>query len=147
MTSHAMPSIKVEATEAFRNHFGGRDFSESAYQRFVEDTLLDLDLLATACDGDDMAASVQGAVDLGENEANGYLRGWTDPVWTRRAWRRRGLADALLGRALEHLRERGMTSAQLFVDSENDDQVLTLYERHRYEVDRSFSEWHKLLEP
>jgi ribosomal protein S18 acetylase RimI-like enzyme len=147
MASHAMPSIKVEATEAFRNHLGGRDFSESAYQRFVEDPLLDLDLLATAYDGDEMAASVQGAVDLGENEANGYLRGWTDPVWTRRAWRRRGLAYALLGRSLEQLRERGMTSAQLFVDSENDDQVLTLYERHRYEVARSFSEWHKLLEP
>ena len=27
-----------------------------------------------------------------ENEAQGYRRGWTDPVFTRRPWRRRGLA-------------------------------------------------------
>ena len=61
-------------------------------------------------------------------------------------WRRRGLAYALLGRSLALLKERGMTSAQLGVDSENDNQALTLYERHRYEVDRSASEWHKPLE-
>ncbi len=146
MTSHAMPSIKVEATEAFRDHLGGRDFSESPYQRFVADPLLDLDLLATACDGDGIVASVQGAVDLGENEANGYLRGWTDPVFTRRPWRRRGLAYALLGHALRALKERGMTSAQLGVDSENPYQALSLYRRHRFEVVRSASEWHKTLE-
>ena len=40
-----------------------------------------------------------------------------------------------------------MTSAQLGVDSENDNDALTLYERHRYRADRSASEWHKPLEP
>ena len=39
-----------------------------------------------------------------------------------------------------------MTSAQLAVDSENENQALTLYQRHHYEVDRSASEWHKPLE-
>ena len=39
-----------------------------------------------------------------------------------------------------------MTSAQLGVDAENDNQALTLYERHRSEVDRSASEWHTPLE-
>ena len=54
--------------------------------------------------------------------------------------------DILLGRALVRLREAGMTSAQLGVDSQNQNQALTLYERHRYAVDRSASEWHKPLE-
>lgn len=147
VTPQMLPQLWQAATEAFRDHFGGHDFSESAYQRFLEDPLLDLDLLVTAFDGDEMVAGVQGAVDPDENEANGYLRGWTDPVWTRRGWRRRGLAYALLGRSLEQLRERGMTSAQLGVDSKNENEALTLYQRHRYEVDRSASEWHKPLQP
>ena len=40
-----------------------------------------------------------------------------------------------------------MTSAQLGVDSENPNQALTLYERHRFEVVRSASQWHKAIEP
>jgi hypothetical protein len=39
-----------------------------------------------------------------------------------------------------------MTSAQLGVDSQNGNKALALYQRHRYEIDRSASEWHKPLE-
>ena len=74
---------------------------------------------------------------------DGYQRGWADPVFTRRPWRRRGLASALLGRTLVRLRERGMTSAQLDVDTQNVNEALTLYERHGFRTDRSSSEWHK----
>ena len=55
----------------------------------------------------------------------------------RRPWRRRGLASALIGRTLVALRDRGMTAAQLGVDSENPNEALTLYQRHRFEVLRS----------
>jgi len=48
-------------------------------------------------------------------------------VFTRRPWRRRGLASALLGRALEGLRDRGMTSAQLSVSSTNAQRADQLY--------------------
>ena len=133
------------AAEAFRDEFGGHDFSDAARQRWLDDPLMEPELLTVAFDGHEVVAAVQGAIDPDENEANGYLCGWTDPVFTRRAWRRRGLAYALLGRSLQRLRERGMTSAQLGVDSQNENRAFTLYERHRYAVDRSASEWHKPL--
>lgn len=147
VTKAMLPRLWEAQCEAFRDHFGGQDCSQQAYQRWIEDPLMDHELLVTAFDGDEPVAGVQGAVDPDENAAHGYLRGWTDPVWTRRAWRRRGLAYALLGRSLAQLRDRGMTSAQLGVDSENENQALTLYERHRYAVDHSASEWHKSLAP
>ncbi len=147
VTRDMLPQVWAAASEAFRDHFGGHDFSPQAYTRWAEDPLMDPDLLVVAFDGDEMAAGVQGGIDSDENEANRYLRGWTDPVFTRRAWRRRGLAYALLGRSLQQLKERGMTSAQLGVDSANENSALTLYQRHRYGVDRSASEWHKPLEP
>ncbi len=145
ITRAMLPQIWAAASEAFRDHFGGHDFSAGAYRRWAEDPLMEPELLVIAFDADEIAAGVQGAIDPDENEANGYLRGWTDPVFTRRQWRRRGLAYALLGRSLRQLKDRGMTSAQLGVDSENANNALTLYQRHRYAVDRSASEWHKPL--
>jgi mycothiol synthase len=132
-------------SEAFIDHFGADDTSEAAFRRWSQDPHLDLDLLTIAFDGDEVAAGVQGQIDPDENEAQGYLRGWTDPIFTRRRWRRRGLASALIGRALVALRERGMTSAQLGVDSQNAHEALGLYQRHGFEVVRSSSEWHKPL--
>jgi ribosomal protein S18 acetylase RimI-like enzyme len=146
VTRAMLPQVFDAAAEAFRDHFGGHDFSDAARTRWIDDPLMDPGLLVVAFDGAEVAAGVQGVIDTAENEANGYRRGWTDPVFTRKAWRRRGLAYALLGRALQRLQERGMTSAQLGVDSENENQALTLYERHRFGVDRSVGEWHKALE-
>lgn len=145
VTREMLPQVWDAAAEAFRDHFGGHDFSAAARQRWLDDPLLEPELLVVAFDGDEAVAGVQGQIDPDENEANGYLCGWTDPVFTRRAWRRRGLAYALLGRSLQQLKERGMTSAQLGVDAQNENRALSLYERHRYQVDRSASEWHKPL--
>ncbi len=101
--------------------------------------------MVVAFDGDQIAGGVLGYIATVENETHGYQRGWADSVFTRRPWRRRGLAGALLGHCLVVLRERGMTSAQLDVDTENPADALTLYVRHRFESDRASSEWQKAL--
>ena len=141
-----LPRVWSAVTEAFRDHFGAWDTGEQSYRRWVEDPSLDRSLLVVAFEGEDVAGGVHTSIVPEENEANGYLRGWTDPVYVRRPWRRRGLASALLARALVRLRDHGMTSAQLDVDTENENQALTLYERHGFETDRRASEWHKPLE-
>jgi ribosomal protein S18 acetylase RimI-like enzyme len=145
VTHDQLPQLWAALVEAFQDHFGAIDTSQAAFNRWAQDPHLDLDLLVVAFDGDEMAAAVQGEIDPDENATQGYLRGWTDPIATRRRWRRRGLASALLGRTLVALRERGMTSAQLGVDSENEHAALTLYQRHGFEVVRSSSEWHRPL--
>jgi GNAT superfamily N-acetyltransferase len=132
--------------EAFRDHFGSWDASDSAYRAWVDGPNFDLRLQVVAFDGDEIAGGIHGAIDPVENREHGYRRGWTEPVFTRRPWRRRGLATALLGRTLTLLRDQGMTSAQLHVDAENAEQALVLYERHRFRVHSSSSEWHKPLE-
>ena len=132
--------------EAFRDHFGAHDPSDEAFVRWRDDPDFDIDLLVIAFDGSEVAGGVQVGIYPDENRANDYLRGWADPVFTRRPWRRRGLASALLGRALVRMRERGMTSAQLDVDTENPNEALSLYERHGFRTDRSSSEWHKPLD-
>jgi GNAT superfamily N-acetyltransferase len=132
--------------EAFRDHFGSHDESPEAFRRWHRDPDFEIDLLVIAFDGPEVAGGVQGYIVPAENRANGYLRGWADPVFTRRPWRRRGLASALLGRALVRLHEHGMSSAQLDVDTRNPSDALTLYERHGFRADRTSSEWHKPLD-
>ena len=132
-------------SEAFKDHFGAMDTSETSFQGWISSPRMDPEGMICAFDGDEVAAGVQAAVTPDENEARGYLRGWTDPVFTRRAWRRRGLAFACLGRALAVLRDWGMTSAQLGVDTENPNDALTLYRKHRFESTMTETEWHKPL--
>ena len=145
VTHEDLRAVWAAMTEAFRDHFGAEDTGEESFQSWIKLPATDPALFVVAFDGPEIAGAVHGEIHVRENEANGYLRGWTDPIYVRRPWRRRGLASALLGRALLRLRQQGMTSAQLDVDTENENQALTLYERHGFRADRLATEWHKPL--
>ena len=147
LSADLLPAYWAALCESFRDHFGSWDGSESAYRSWVDGPLFELALQVVAFDGDEIAGAIHAAIDPTENREHGYMRGWSEPIFTRRPWRRRGLASALLGRTLVLLRDRGMTSAQLHVDAENDNQALGLYMRHGFDIHSSSSEWHKPLVP
>ena len=69
--------------------------------------------------------------------ASGGGEGVLDSVAVRGPWRRRGLARALIVRALVALRDHGETSAALGVDVDNPNQALTLYESCGFVVEIS----------
>jgi ribosomal protein S18 acetylase RimI-like enzyme len=96
-----------------------------------------------AWDADEVAGGCINLIDHAENAEQGYLRGWLDSVFVRRRWRQRGLAKALVGRSLERLRERGMTSAQLGVDVDNTNRALDLYRNAGFEVRSSETAWRR----
>jgi mycothiol synthase len=132
--------------EAFRDHWGGSDESLTAMQRVLDDPDTDTDLWLIAWDGDEVAGGVWNEVHAAENEELGLRRGWLSSVFTRRRWRRRGLAAALIGRSLELLRERGLTSAALGVDADNPSGALGLYEAAGFAVHERFAAWRRPLE-
>lgn len=132
--------------EAFRDHWGGSDESLEQLQRILSDPDTDTTMWLTAWDGDEVAGGVWNEIRPAENEALGIRRGWLDSVWTRRAWRKRGLASALIGRSLTLLRERGMTSAILGVDADNPTGANALYEQAGFEVHDRFVALRKPME-
>lgn len=132
--------------EAFRDHWGGSDESLEQLRRILGDPDTDTSLWLIAWDGDEVAGGVWNEIRRAENEALGVLRGWLDAVFTRRQWRRRGLASALIGRSLALLRERGMTSAMLGVDADNPTGALGLYEAAGFEVHDRFMALRKPME-
>jgi ribosomal protein S18 acetylase RimI-like enzyme len=127
--------------EAFRDHWGGFDDSDENLERWLADPETDLSLWMVAFDGDEVAGGVINRIKAAENEALGIRRGWLASVFTRRQWRRRGVAQALIAESLLRLRDRGMTSAGLGVDANNANGALGLYERLGFEVEYRSTAW------
>lgn len=132
--------------EAFQDHWGGFDASEASFQRWVESPEWDSELFVIAWDGDEIAGGVLNAVYAAENEALGVRRGWLDSVFTRRRWRKRGVARALIARSLHLLATRGLDAAALGVDADNPLGALGLYESFGFGVVQRGSAWRKALE-
>lgn len=129
--------------EAFNDHWGGFDRSDEQFQRWLEAPSNDLALWITAFDGAEVAGGVINVIDDATNEALGIRRAWLASVFTRRRWRRRGLARALIARSLVALRERGMTTAALGVDADNPSGALGLYEDLGFAVDYRSTAWRR----
>lgn len=129
--------------EAFQDHWGGFDGSEEHLQRWLDNPNTDLSLWVVAFDGDEVAGGIVNSIDPLQNEALGVRRGWLNSVFTRRPWRRRGLATALIAESFRRHRERGMTSAALGVDGDNPNGAFGLYEAVGFEIDMRSTAWRR----
>ena len=129
--------------EAFADHWGGFDHAEEHLRRWLESPTTDLSIWVVAFDGDEVAAGIVNAIDEDQNAALGVRRGWLQSVFTRRPWRRRGIATALIARSLTVLKERGQTSAALGVDADNPSGALGLYEGLGFALDQRAIAWRK----
>jgi len=130
-------------TEAFHDHWGGHDESDEAFERMKADPNLDTSLWVVAWDGDEVVSASQNTIYAHENEATGRRVGWLDTVFTRRAWRKRGIAGGLIARSLHVLAERGMDTAMLGVDADNPSGALHLYESYGFAVGDRASAWRR----
>jgi mycothiol synthase len=134
-TRETAMQILRAADDAFRDHWGFADLTDEDRVAWIENPVMgQLDVWQVAWDGDEVAGGVLGFINEPENEQLGRRRGYTEVIFTRRAWRGRGLATALIGRNLRLLAERGMTEAALSVDAENPSGALALYQKVGFEV-------------
>lgn len=122
--------------EAFRDHHGAAEPQESWYEEFLADPNFDPTLWRIAWDGDDVVAAVRSFVDKEQNEEYGRLRGWTEDIFTRREYRQRGIARALLCQSLAAVRDAGMKEAALSVHTDNPHGAYRLYESVGFEIER-----------
>lgn len=131
--------------EAFKDHWGGFNASEERLQSWMESPDFDMTMWLIAWDGDEVAGGVVNGISAEENAAIGVQRGWLHSVFTRRRWRKRGLANALIARSLALIKERGMDYGVLGVDADNPTGALGLYERNGFTVLERSTAWRKPL--
>ncbi len=135
--------------DAFAGHWGAPADAgaDARWREFLADPLRDLSLWQVAWDGDEIAGIVRPFINPDEIARFGVQRGWCENISTRAPWRGRGVASALISRALLALRARDMTEAALSVDAQNETGALRLYQRMGFvEVSRE-TEWRRPLLP
>ena len=138
-------AIIAASDEAFRDHWGHHPLAENDVQHWMADPIFDPDLWVVAWDGNEIAGGVLGYVDRAENEQYDRKRGYTEDIWVRRPWRRRGLARSLLVQSIQMFAGMGMEETALGVDVQNPHGSLRLYESVGYRVDRRHTVYRKPL--
>ena len=129
----------------FRDHRGAIDDSEAAFERMRADPRREIGLWVVAWQGDEIVGQALNRIDREANAELGLKRGWINSVGVRRAWRRRGVARALVAESIRVLRDAGMTSAGLGVDAENPHGALGVYESVGFSVVRTERVYRKPL--
>jgi mycothiol synthase len=132
--------------EAFRDHWGFVEGTEEDYQSWMSHRNFQPDMWMIAWDGDEVAGQVKSYIDYQENVEYHRLRGYTEAISTRRPWRRRGVAHALIALSLKLLKEKGMQEAALGVDTQNLSGALRVYEDMGFRVVRRTSIYRKKME-
>jgi ribosomal protein S18 acetylase RimI-like enzyme len=131
--------------EAFRDHRGHSPLTEDDIQHWMSEPTFDPSLWKVAWAGDEAAGGVLNYVDQQENDEYARKRGYTETIWVRRPWRRRGLARSLLKQSIQMFLDMGMEETALGVDVQNPHGALRLYESVGYEVNRRHTTYRKPL--
>ncbi|MCB0965792.1 MAG: GNAT family N-acetyltransferase [Ilumatobacter sp.] len=129
-----MRDIVAAHHECFRGEWDFSEIDERTFAHIIDDPYRDETLWQVAWDGDTIVGQVKPFINDDENTARGYRRGYTEYISTHRDYRNRGIAGALLARALAAIRDRGMTEAVLGVDTNNPGGAFQLYTKLGFEL-------------
>jgi mycothiol synthase len=132
--------------EARRDHWGYAPATDSEYERWTQTRTFTPHLWKVAWDGDQVAGMVLNRLDEAQNERYQCRRGYTQDIFVRRPWRRRGLARFLLVQSIGMFRQMGMTETALGVDIQNPSGALDLYESVGYREGRRHTFFNKRME-
>ncbi len=135
--------------EAFSEHWGSTDDDgrEERWEEFRSEPLNDLSLWQVAWAGDQVVGMVRPFINPADHARFGAKLGWCENISTHADWRGRGIAKALIARALTALRDRGMTAAALGVDADNETGAVRLYRSMGFVERRRETDFRKALVP
>jgi mycothiol synthase len=114
--------------DAFRDHWGSQPVDEEQWDSFVAREAFRPELSFIAIDAaDDVVGFVLASVNEGDWPGQGFSSSYIDLVGVTRAWRKRGIAPALLAATLRAISAARLDKAVLDVDSDSPTGALGLY--------------------
>lgn len=138
------PSVYACLAEAFSDHWGATWPTEGAWlHEHVEAGEFHPELWQLAWHGPELAGALIAGPESEEDPAFGHV----DLVAVRRAYRRRGIGEALLRTSFAQLRARGCRGVDLEVDTDSVTGATRLYDRLGMASAPRFSAWEKELRP
>ena len=113
------------------------------WERFLDEAAQGAELWHVAWDADRVVGQVRTRpAATADNERRGRRRAWTEDISTRREWRRRGVASALICASLRQLAALGYDEAALGADVDSPTQARQLYERLGYRDSLVLTRYH-----
>jgi mycothiol synthase len=140
-------AVRLAHNDAFRDHWGSEPRDQESWRFTIEEPTARHDLSAVVIDGGtgEVAGYQLASFDPDAAADRGFTEGYTELLGVRRAYRGRGIAQALLADAMRRYSEAGMDVASLDVDSANPTGALELYLGMGYTpVNRSMT-WERML--
>lgn len=113
--------------EAFQGQWGSYRGTEAHYQMWLQDPHFDPTLWQVAWAGDEIVGSALNIIKPAAENADSPS-GVIEELTVARGWRKRGLGGALLAASFHTFKSRGLTQAEISVDSQNESGALRLYE-------------------
>jgi mycothiol synthase len=144
-TADELPLLEA-FNESFADHWNFEPATIEDWQTWVVRTKeFRPEFSYLALDGEEIAGFLVSEVRGEENRRHGTNQSWIGELGTRRPYRRRGIASALLSISLHAFQAAGLDYAILGVDTENPTGALGLYERLSFEPIRRFISFEKLV--
>jgi mycothiol synthase len=128
-TTGRSPDAMLVRNESFRDHWGSVEYTEDGWAHFVEQQAFRPEFTFLAYGDGQPLGLVAGMEYTADTEATGRRDLDVPLVGTRRAGRKRGIASALLTRAMTEARAAGFDTASLGVDADSPSGAVGLYER------------------
>ncbi len=135
--AEADAAVRLTHNEAFVDHWGSNPISEDRWHAWITGSRWfrpDLSFVARAAG--EIAGYSLGYVYPDDVEVRGRTEAWVGQLGTRRRWRRRGVAGALLARTMEAAATGGLEYLMLGVDAENPTGAVGVYERVGFRPER-----------
>ncbi len=130
--------------EAFADHWGAGEPTYEDFRHYVmAGPMFDPALCHVAWSGDEVAGYMT-AIEESEEDAS---RGYAQMLGVRRAYRRRGIGEALVRQTFRALYARGKAGCDLHVDAESETGATRIYERVGMTAHPRFATWEKELRP
>ncbi len=131
------------SVDAFRDHWGYTIPTEEDFISYKESKYYQPELWQVAWDGNEVVSSVMNFVEHDYNKKFNKKCGWTENISTRKEWRCRGIAKALIVRSMHMFKDKGFTEVALGVDTNNPNGALRLYQKLGYKKVKTFITYRK----
>jgi GNAT superfamily N-acetyltransferase len=119
--------------DAFRDHWASSPPDEAMWrQQYIGSRGFRPGLSFLVLDGTEVAGYAMGYESDADTAMKGFRAAWVGQLGTRRAWRGRGVASALLRHFLATARDEGYKQAVLIVDGASPTGAAGLYQRHGF---------------
>ncbi len=123
-------AARQAVNEAFEDHWGSIPTNSEHWKMWVtEHEYFHPELSFMVTEGDELAGVSVNKIRAAENKVVGIKEGWIQTLGVRRAWRRQGIASALICASMHAFKAAGLEYAGLTVDTDNFTGALRLYER------------------